>query len=95
VNTDDSTNQPSGGAAAAGHTSPRYEICVKGRLEARWAAWFDGLEITDPGDGTTVLLGPVVDQAALHGLLQRLGGIGVHLVSLREVLHDAPDQEGH
>jgi hypothetical protein len=76
-------------------TNPLYEICVRGRLGDRWAAWFDGMEITDPGDGTTVLRGPVVDQAALHGLLQRLRDVGLHLISLREVSHDDTDPEGN
>jgi hypothetical protein len=49
----------------------RYEIRLQGRLEARWAAWFDGLSLTHESDGTSVLRGPVADQAALHGLLQK------------------------
>lgn len=74
--------------------STDYEICVRGRLDARWASWLDGLAITDPGDGTTVLRGPVVDQAALHGLLQRLRDVGIDLVSLRELTGDAPTTDG-
>ena len=49
----------------------RYEIRLQGHLDTRWAAWFDGLSLTHESDGTTVIRGPVVDQAALHGLLQR------------------------
>jgi hypothetical protein len=75
--------------------STDYEICIKGRLGTRWAAWFDGLAITDPGDGTTVLRGPVADQAALHGLLQRLRDVGLDLLWLREVSGGAPTTEGH
>ena len=63
----------------------QYEIRVDGHLGARWAAWFDGLSITTGDDGTTVLSGPVVDQAALHGLLQRLRDIGIPLISLTPV----------
>jgi hypothetical protein len=63
----------------------QYEITVKGRLGARWAAWFDGLAITTNDDGTTVLRGPVVDQAALHGLLQKLRDLGIPLISLTQV----------
>src|SRR3954454_4764524 len=48
----------------------RYEIRLQGRLDARWAAWFDGLSLTTESGGTTLLRGPVADQAALHGLLQ-------------------------
>ena len=65
-----------------------YEICVQGHLGARWAAWFDGLALTHETDGTTVLHGPVVDQAALHGLLQKVRDLGLPLVS---VIHVAPD----
>src|SRR5205823_12594606 len=54
----------------------RYEIRLQGRLEARWAAWFDGLSLTHESDGTSVLRGPVVDQAALHGLLQKVRDLG-------------------
>jgi hypothetical protein len=68
-----------------------YEIRVKGHLGTRWSAWFDGLSLTDEGDGTTVIRGPVADQAALHGLLQKLRDVGIALVSLREVPSDAPD----
>jgi hypothetical protein len=60
----------------------RYEIRVRGRLGTSWAAWFDGLEITGEADGTSVICGAVVDQAALHGLLQRLRDLGLPLESL-------------
>jgi len=65
----------------------KYEIRVEGHLDTRWAAWFDGLDLTHETDGTTVLRGPVVDQAALHGLLQKVRDLGVPLVS---VIHVAP-----
>ena len=63
----------------------QYEIRVDGHLGTRWAAWFDGLSITSDDDGTTVLRGSVVDQAALHGLLQRLRDLGIPLISLSPV----------
>ena len=66
----------------------QYEIKVDGHLGTRWAAWFDGLAITSEGDGTTVLRGSVVDQAALHGLLQKLRDVGIPLISLRQVPSD-------
>jgi hypothetical protein len=62
--------------------SLQYDIRVKGHLDARWAGWFGGLTLTNDGDGTTVIHGPVVDQAALHGLLQKLRDMGVPLVSV-------------
>ena len=60
----------------------QYEIRVEGHLPERWSAWFDGLDITGEDDGTTVIRGFVIDQAALHGLLQRLRDIGIPLISL-------------
>ena len=67
------------------HSPGRYEIRVKGHLSPRWAAWFDGLNLTNESDGTTVIHGPVADQAALHGLLQRLRDLGLPLVSVTQV----------
>ena len=54
----------------------RYEIRLTGRLDAHWAAWFDGLTVSHESDGTTVISGPIADQAALHGLLQRVRDLG-------------------
>ena len=66
----------------------RYEIRVKGRLDTRWAASLDGLSLTHASDGTPVIHGPVADQAALHGLLQRLRDLGLPLVSVTQVEPD-------
>jgi hypothetical protein len=60
----------------------QYEIRLKGHLEARWAAWFDGLTMTQESDGTTVLSGSVVDQAALHGLLGKVRDLGLPLIAV-------------
>jgi hypothetical protein len=60
----------------------RYEIRLTGHLDAHWAAWFDGLTLSREADGTTVLSGSIPDQAALHGLLQRVRDLGVPLVSV-------------
>jgi hypothetical protein len=65
-----------------------YEIRLRGHLEARWAAWFDGMTLSHEKDGSTILSGPIVDQAALHGLLQKVRDTGVPLVS---VTHTDPD----
>lgn len=62
--------------------TPIYEIRVRGRLSPSWNAWFDGLDVSSDADGTSVIRGPVVDQAALHGLLQRLRDVGLELESL-------------
>jgi hypothetical protein len=68
--------------------SGRYEIRLAGRLDAHWATWFDGLTVGQEMDGTTVISGPIADQAALHGVLQRVRDLGVPLVSVTRV--DAP-----
>ncbi len=60
----------------------QYEVRLKGHLDPRWSAWFDGLILTEDGDGTTVIHGAVIDQAALHGLLQKVRDIGLPLVSV-------------
>jgi hypothetical protein len=65
--------------------SVQYEIRVTGHLGARWAAWFDGLSLTTVDDGTTVIRGPIVDQAALHGVLQKLRDLGVPLISVTQL----------
>ena len=67
------------------HQAEWYEILLKGHLNARWAAWFDGLNLTHEQDGTTRIHGPVVDQAALHGLLQRVRDLGLPLCAVRRV----------
>ena len=63
----------------------RCEIRLKGHLAARWAAWFDRLTLTHHGDGTTIIHGPIADQAALYGLLQKTRDLGLPLLSVRQV----------
>jgi hypothetical protein len=60
----------------------RYVIRIMGHLDKRWSGWFDGLTITLEADGTTLLAGPVSDQAALHGLLRKVRDVGLPLVSV-------------
>ena len=92
VTAENRSTETAGGASPAAHTgTQQYEIRVKGRLGSRWTAWFDGLSLIDEDDGTTVIRGRVVDQAALHGLLQKLRDVGIPLVSLIQVPSDAPD----
>lgn len=66
-----------------------YDIRLKGHLDDRWADWFDGLTLTREDNDTTLLTGPVVDQAALHGLLRRVRDLGTPLLSVTRV---TPDQ---
>ena len=65
-----------------GGVGESYEIRVKGHLNARWADWFDGLTLTQESDGTTVLSGSVMDQAALHGLLGKVRDLGLPLIAV-------------
>jgi len=74
------------------HSPGRYEIRLRGHLDSRWAAWFDGLSLSNENDGTTVIGGPVVDQAALHGLLQKVRDLGLPLVSVTQVQPDQPER---
>jgi hypothetical protein len=73
------------------HNAGRYEIRLEGHLAPRWAAWFDGLSLAHKSDGTTIIHGFVADQAALHGLLQKVRDIGLPLVSVTRVEPDQPD----
>lgn len=65
-----------------------YEIHLSGHLHERWAAWFDGLTVSRRDDGTTAISGTLPDQAALHGLLQRVRDLGLPLISVTEVHAD-------
>ena len=67
-----------------------YEIRLKGHLDARWVAWFDGMSLTSESGGITLIHGRVVDQAALHGLLQKVRDVGLSLVSITQVGPDHP-----
>ena len=69
-----------------------YQIRIKGHLGHEWTDWFEGLTITLEEDGNTLLTGPVVDQAALHGLLKRVRDLGMPLVSVSPVEPGQTDQ---
>jgi len=62
-----------------------YQIIVKGVLDSKWSDWFEGMTVTPQPNGETALTGPIADQAALHGLLQRIRDMGLPLVSVGPV----------
>jgi hypothetical protein len=59
-----------------------YQIRVKGVLDPQWSDWFDGFSISSPQKGQTLLSGPVVDQAALYGILAKINDLGLQLLSV-------------
>ena len=72
----------------AAHGSQRfdtYEIILQGHLSSQWSSWFDDFTITlDPG-GRTFLVGPVIDQSALHGVLKKIRDLGIPLISVKRL----------
>ncbi len=61
-----------------------YRIRVKGHLRSEWSSWFDGMTVTPEADGNTTLLGPIVDQPALHALLVKVRDLGLTLISVSQ-----------
>jgi hypothetical protein len=61
-----------------------YEIRIQGRLDARWSAWFEGMDVVDADDGCTLIRGQVADQAALHGLISKVRDLGLPLISVTD-----------
>jgi hypothetical protein len=59
-----------------------YQIRIKGHLDSQWTDWFEGMTITLEDNGETLLSGPVIDQAALHGLLKKVRDLGMPLISV-------------
>ena len=71
-----------------------YRLRIRGHLDPDWSAWFDNLTITQDDDGTTTLTGPLVDQAALYGLLGRLHDLGATLLGVERLPVDSPTVDG-
>ena len=72
-----------------------YVITVRGHLDDHWSAWFEGLTITNTANGEALLAGPVVDQAALHGLLAKIRDLGLPLLVVLASHPPGDDQAGH
>jgi hypothetical protein len=85
-------NEFAGGAAGLDGPA-QYEIRLNGHIDAHWADWFEGLTSTPLSDGTTILSGPIPDQAALHGLLRKVGDLGITLVSVNVDVDDPQQDE--
>ena len=78
-------NEPEPTSAAA--CPAVYQIRIQGHLSPKWADWFEGMTITLDDDGDTLLTGPVIDQAALHGLLKKVRDLGMPLISVTPLEH--------
>ena len=72
--------------------STYYVITVRGHLDDHWSAWFEGMTITTAANGETLLAGPVMDQAALHGLLIKIRDLGLPLIAV--VPRSKPESDG-
>ena len=92
-------NEPQQGKVPSNNLEPEtasgqptvYPIRVKSHLGSDWTDWFEGLTITLEEDGDTLLTGPLIDQAALHGLLKKVRDLGIPLVSVIPVTPDQTD----
>ena len=76
-----------------------YRIRIQGQLDEMWSEWFEGMTVTWDDEGNTGLIGPVVDQSALHGLLRRVRDLGIPLISVERLIRsqfdtqDSPDPD--
>jgi hypothetical protein len=78
---------------APGQPPAHYRIRIRGHLDPSWSTWFDSLAVTQEEDGTTELVGPLADQAALFGLLARLRDLGATLLQVERLAADWPQPE--
>jgi hypothetical protein len=63
----------------------KYTIKINGHLDIKWADWFDGMQIIHENDGTTTLMGTVIDQAALQGILKKIRNLNLELISVNKI----------
>jgi hypothetical protein len=75
---------------APGQSPAHYRVRIRGHLDPAWSAWFDSLTLAQADDGTTELVGPLVGQAALFGLLARLRDLGATLLLVERLSADGP-----
>ena len=78
---------------APGQPPAHYRIRIRGHLDPTWSTWFDRLTVTQAADGTTELVGPLVDQAALFGLLARLRDLGATLLQVERLPAEGPQPQ--
>ena len=72
-----------------------YQIQLKGHLDSRWSAWFDGMTISNQANGEAVLRGPLADQVALHGVLIKVRDLGLPLLAVTTVATDVSPYDAH
>jgi hypothetical protein len=72
-----------------------YEIRVQGHLDQSWSHWFDGLTISYDGDTNTVLRGPLIDEAALHGVLIKVRDLALPLLAVNRIATGEVTRESH
>jgi hypothetical protein len=72
-----------------------YHIRLKGHLDNHWSAWFDNMTISNEANGETVLRGPLVDQAALHGVLIKIRDLGMPLLAVTSVAAGEAQHDTH
>jgi hypothetical protein len=75
------------------HIGPIYQIRLEGHLDERWSAWLDGVVVSHEQDGTTLLCGALIDQAALFGVLIKIRDLDLLLLSVQRVEHSQHAQE--
>jgi hypothetical protein len=68
-----------------------YQIRLKGRIDPKWSGWFEDFSITHCGQDETLLVGAVVDQSALHGVLLKISNLGIPIISINPVEADSPE----
>mgnify|MGYP001821559862 FL=1 len=76
-------------AEQSSHQIETYQIIVSGHLDFKWKDWFDGFDISHQANNETLMVGPVADQAALHGLLAKIRDLGLSLSSVTRLEHQS------